>query len=66
MKRIKKWGEALSVVMVGLLMCYGSWGKEGMLPIGEFTQIGLVLCAGIRVFWYRTRQEQQLRKDVTE
>lgn len=65
MKRVNKWVEAISLVIMGLLMCYGSWGKEGVLPIGEFTQVGLVLCAGAGVLWYRTRQEKRLREDVT-
>ena len=64
MKRVNKWVEAISLLFIGLLMCYGSWGKERVLPIGEFTQVGLVLCAGAGVFWYRTRQEKRLREDV--
>lgn len=66
MKRLNKWVEAISLVIMGLLMCYGSWGKEGVLPIGEFTQVCLVFCTGAGVFWYRTRQEKRLRKDVAE
>lgn len=33
MKRLNKWLEAISLVIMGLLMCYGSRGKEGVLPI---------------------------------
>ena len=63
MKRVNKWVEAISLLFIGLLMCYGSWGKERVLPIGEFTLV-LVFCAAAGVFWYRTRQEKRLREDV--
>jgi len=52
-KRFNKWVEAISLLIMGLL-------------IGEFTQVGLVLCAGAGVFWYRTRQEKRLREDAAE
>lgn len=61
MKRINKWLEASLVVGAGLMMCYGSWGKEGLLPISEIAQVSLVFFISAVLLFYRIRQEKKIR-----